>query len=212
MTNQLLADRLIRLGMTKVIGLTGGIGSGKSTVSQHLAELGAKIIDGDKVGHEAFKPNTEVWREIVATFGRQILTPSGEIDRKKLGEIVFSDAESLLQLNKIMHPRMIDMIEAQIEEYRQQGIDVVVLEAAVLIEANWTSYVDEVWVTVAHESAVLERLKEQRGLEEEQTLARIRSQLSAEERMKHADVVINNDGDLNEVKAKVKELWERIHA
>ena len=198
--------------MTKVIGLTGGIGSGKSTVSQYLAELGAKIIDGDKVGHEAFKPNTEAWHDVVATFGRQILTSSGEIDRKKLGEMVFNDPESLLQLNKIMHPRMIDMIEAQIEEYRQQGIDVVVLEAAVLIEANWTSHVDEVWVTVTPEPAVLKRLKEQRGLEEEQTLARIRSQLSQEERMKHADVVINNDGDLNEVKAKVRELWERLHA
>ncbi len=197
--------------MTKVIGLTGGIGSGKSTVSQYLAELGAKIIDADKVGHEVFKPNTEAWREVVATFGEEILNLSGEIDRKKLGEMVFGNPESLLQLNKIMHPRMLDMIEAQIEEYRQQGIDMVVLEAAALIEANWTSYVDEVWVTVAPKSAVLERLKEQRGLEEEQTLARIHSQLSAEERMKHADVVINNDGDLNEVKAKVRELWERLH-
>ncbi|MFC2056087.1 dephospho-CoA kinase [Chloroflexota bacterium] len=212
LTIPLLGDRIIKLAMTKVIGLTGGIGSGKSTVSQCLAELGAVIINADKVGHEAFKPNTEAWREITAAFGRQILTPSGEIDRKKLGEMVFSDPKSLLQLNKIMHPRMIDMIEAQIEEYQQQGIDVVVLEAAVLVEANWTSYVDEVWVTVAHESAVLKRLKEQRGLEEEQTLARIHSQLSADERMKHADVIINNDGGLNEVQAKVRELWERLHA
>ena len=196
----------------KVIGLTGGIGSGKSTVSQCLAELGATIIDADKVGHEAFKPDTEVWRDVVATFGREILTSTGEINRKKLGEIVFNNPESLLQLNKIMHPRMSDMIKAQIEEYRQQGIDVVVLEAAILIEVNWIPLVDEVGVTVAPESAVLERLKEQRGLEEEQTLARIRSQLSTEERIKHADVVINNDGDLDEVKAKVKELWERLHA
>ena len=198
--------------MTKVIGLTGGIGSGKSTVAKFLAELGAVILDADKVGHEAFKPNTEAWREVVDTFGRQILTPSGEINRKKLGEIVFSNPESLLKLNKIMHPRMRDMIKAQIEEYRQQGIDVVVLEAAVLLEANWTPLVDEVWVTIAPEPAVLKRLKEQRGIEEEQTLARIHSQLSTEERIKHADVVINNDGNLDEVKAKVKELWERLHA
>ncbi len=198
--------------MTKVIGLTGGIGSGKSTVSQCLAELGAKIIDADKVGHEVFKPNTEAWREVVATFGQEILTPRGEIDRKKLGKIVFSKPESLSRLNRIMHPRIIDMIKAQIEEYRQQGVDVVVLEAAILIEANWTSLADEVWVTVAPEVMVLERLKQQRGLEEKQTLARIRSQLSSEERIKHADVVINNDGDLDEMKAKVKELWERLHA
>jgi len=198
--------------MTKVIGLTGGIGSGKSTVSQVLAELGAVILDADKVGHEVFKPNTEAWHEVVAAFGRQILTPSGEIDRKKLGKIVFSKPESLSRLNQIMHPRMYDMVKAQIEEYRRQEVAVVVLEAVVLIEANWTSLVDEVWVTVAPQAMVLKRLKEQRGLEEEQTLARIRSQLSSEERIKHADVVINNDGNLDEVKAKVKELWERLVA
>ena len=196
----------------KVIGLTGGIGSGKTTVSQCLAELGAIILDADKLGHEAYKPDTEAWREVVATFGRQILTPSGEIDRKKLGEIVFSNPESLSRLNQIMHPKMYDMMKAQIEGYRQQGVAVVVLEAAILIEANWTSLADEVWVTVAPEDKVLKRLKEQRGLDEEQTLARIRSQLSAEERAQHADVIINNEGDLDEVKAKVKELWARLVA
>jgi len=196
----------------KVIGLTGGIGSGKSTVSQCLAELGAVIIDADKVGHEAFKPNTEAWHEVVATFGRQILTPGGEVDRKKLGEIVFSQPESLAQLNQIMLPRMYDMVKAQVEEHRLQGVDVVVLEAPILIEANWTSLVDEVWTTVAPEAVVLERLRKHRGLAEEETLARIRSQLSTEERVKHADVVINNDGDLDELKAKVKELWKRLHA
>ncbi len=197
--------------MMKVIGLTGGIGSGKSTVSQYLAELGAVILDADKVGHEAFKPDTEAWHEVVATFGRQIISPSGEVDRKKLGEIVFGDPESLSRLNQIMHPKMYDMMKAQIEEYRQQAVDVVVVEAAILLEANWTSLVDEVWVTVAAEAAVLERLKAQRGMEAEQTLARIRSQLTTEERVKQADVVISNDGDLDEVKAKVKELWARLH-
>lgn len=197
--------------MTRVIGLTGGIGSGKSTVARFLAELGAVIVDADKVGHEAFKPNTELWGEIVATFGRQILTPSGEIDRKKLGEIVFNNQESLLKLNEIMHPRLKAIVKAQFDEYRQQGVDVVVLEAAVLIEANWISQVDEVWITVASESEVLKRLKEQRGLEEEAILARIRSQLSNEERIKYADVVIYNDGDLNEVKKTVRELWQKLH-
>lgn len=198
--------------MTKVIGLTGGIGSGKSTVSQFLKELGAVIIDADKVGHEAFQPDTEAWREVVATFGREILTTSGEIDRKKLGEIVFHNAESLSRLNRIMHPRMSEMMKAQIEEYRRQGVAVVVLEAAVLIEANWTPLLDEVWVTVAPEAMVLRRLKAQRRLNEEQTRARLRSQMPAGERVKHADVVINNDGDIDQLKAKVKELWARLHA
>lgn len=195
----------------KVIGLTGGIGSGKSTISRFLAELGAVVIDADKVGHEVFNPGTEAYRDVISEFGKEILSPTGEIDRKKLGAIVFNDAEALNRLNKIMHPRMYQMIEHQIEELRKKRVDVVVLEAAVLIEAKWFPLVDEVWVTVTPESAVVKRLKEQRGLAEEQTLARVRSQLSQEERLKYADVVINNIGDLDEVKAKIKELWEQLH-
>ncbi len=196
----------------KVVGLTGGIGSGKSTVSRFLAELGAVILDADKVGHEALKPDTEVWQEVVAAFGRQILTPNGNIDRKKLGEIVFGNAEALARLNQIMHPRMYALVKAQIEEYRRQGVDVVVLEAPLLIEAGWASLVDEVWVTVASESTVLNRLKQEMGLSEQQSLARIRSQLPSEERVKHADMVINTECDLDELRTKVDKLWQEAGA
>ena len=198
--------------MMKVIGVTGGIGSGKSTVSELLAELGAVIIDADEVGHEALKPDTEVWREVVAAFGRQIVTPEGDIDRAKLGEIVFGNPESLSRLNQIMHPRMYDMVKAKLEGYRRQGVAVVVLEAPLLIEANWTSLVDEVWVTVAAEATVLRRIKEKFGLSEGESLARIRCQLPSEERAKHADVIIDTDCGLDELKAKVRELWRRLHA
>ena len=102
------------------------------------------------------------------------------------------------------------MAKARIEEYRQQGVVVVVLEAALLIEANWTSLVDEVWVSVACEAAVLRRLKGRGGLSEQQSLARIRSQMSNEERIKHADVVIHNDGDLDKLRIRVGELWRRL--
>jgi len=198
--------------MTKVIGLTGGIGSGKSTVSGFLTELGAVVIDADKVGHEAFLPDTPAWHDVMVAFGRDIVAPSGEIDRKKLGEIVFNDPESLSRLNRIMHPRMYDMMQARIEEYRRDGIAVVVVEAAILIEANWQSLVDEIWVTVTPEDTVIRRLKDQRGLDEEQTKARIHSQLANEDRVKHADVVINNTGNLDEIKAKVKGLWDKLVA
>jgi len=191
----------------KVIGLTGGIGSGKSTVSKFLAELGAGIIDADRVGHEALRRDTEVWREVVVAFGRQILTPAGDIDRKKLGEVVFNNTESLTRLNQIMHPRMYDMVKVQLEEYRRWGVGVVVLEAPLLLEADWTSLVDEVWVTVAPEATVLKRLQERVGLSREESLSRIRSQLSSEERVKRVDVVINTNCSLDEVKAKVKKLW-----
>jgi dephospho-CoA kinase len=195
----------------KVIGLTGGIGSGKSTVSGFLAQLGAVIIDADRVGHEALSTDSQVRRELLATFGWQVLTPSGEVNRKKLGEIVFSNPESLSQLNQIMHPRMYDMVKAQFEEYRRQGVAVVVLEAPLLIEANWTSLVDEVWVAVASQSTVLRRLKGKLGLSEPEALARIGCQLPSEERVKHADVIIDTDCDLDELKAKVKELWQGLH-
>ena len=194
----------------KVIGLTGGIGSGKSTVAGFLAELGAVVIDADKVGHEAFKPDTELWREVVAAFGKGILAPNGDIDRKKLSEIVFGSPDALAQLNQIMHPRMYDMAKAQIEERRRHGVGVVVLEAPLLLEAGWTSLVDEVWVTLASESTVLSRLQKKVGMSEQQALARIRSQLLSDERIKQADVVIDTDCSLGELKAKVKKLWHKL--
>ena len=193
----------------KVIGLTGGIGSGKSTVSRFLAELGAVIVDADKVGHNALKA-PEIRREIIDAFGEQVLTPGGDIDRGRLGKIVFDDAEALSRLNRIMHPRMHDIIKAQLEDYRKQEVPVVVLEAPLLVEAGWTSTVDEVWVTVAPESKVLKRLRERGELSEPESLARVRSQISSAERIKHADAIINNDGSLDELKAKVKELWGKL--
>ena len=191
----------------KVIGLTGGIGSGKSTVSRFLAELGAVILDVDRVGHEALKPDTEIWRQVVAAFGRQILTPAGDIDREKLGERVFGNPESLARLNRIMHPRMYEIVSAQLDDYRRQEMDVVVLEAPLLIEVGWASSVDEVWVTVAPEATVLSRLEKQKGLSCQEALARIYSQLSSEERIRHADVVIDTDCDLDELKTRVGEVW-----
>jgi dephospho-CoA kinase len=203
----------------KVIGLTGGIGSGKSTVSGFLAELGATIIDVDRVWHEALKPDTEPGRGVVAAFGKEILAPDGGIDRKRLGEIVFASPEALARLNNIMHPWMYKMVKAQLDEYRRRGVRVVVLEAPLLIEVplfmragkpSLSDELDEVWVTVAPESVVLKRMKEKSGLSEEQTLARIRSQLSSEEREKHADVVIDTDCPLDELKAKVRGLWDKL--
>jgi dephospho-CoA kinase len=204
---------LVRLGGMKVIGLSGGIGSGKSTVSRFLKELGAVVIDTDQVGHELFKPDTDAWREVVAAFGRQILTRQGEVDRNKLGEIVFASPGARARLNRIMHPRIRNWVKAEIEECRRQGIKLLVLEVPLLLEVSGPSLadeVDEVWITVAPEAAVLKRLKARSGMSEERTLARIRSQLPSEERIKHADVVINTDCSLNELKAKVGKLWPKL--
>ncbi len=191
----------------KVIGLTGGIGSGKSTVSRFLAELGAVIIDADKVGHKALKSDKDIRYAVEAAFGGEIMTAGGEIDRKKLGNIVFGDLNCLSRLNQIMHHRMYSMVKAELEEYRRRGVEVVVLEAPLLIEAGWTSLADEVWVTVAAQSTVLKRLREKLGLSEKESLTRIRCQLPSEERVKRADMVIDTDCSLDELKAKVGELW-----
>ena len=194
----------------KIIGLTGGISSGKSTVSRFLAELGAVIINADEIGHEAFKPDTELRHAVVSAFGKQIIASDGAIDREKLGAIVFSNPEALARLNRIMHRRMRDMVKAQLEEYQRQGVSVVVLEAPLLLEAGWTSLVDEVWVATAPKATVLKRLKERTGLSESESLARLRSQLPAKERLKHADVVIDTDCSLGELKARVKQLWQEL--
>jgi len=194
-----------------VIGLTGGILSGKSTISQMLAEKGAVIIDADKIGHEVYKPHTKTWQELVDAFGNSILKQNMEIDRKKLGDIVFNDSQALARLNEIVHPQMHSMMREEIERLRGEGVDTVVLEAAVLIEANWTDLVDEVWVALAPEEVAVKRLQNRGGLSEEQARARIRSQLSPEERAKHADVIIDTDCELSQVRAKVAELWQKLH-
>lgn len=194
----------------KVIGLMGGIGSGKSAVTRILAEMGAVVLDADKIGHEAYQPDTEAWKDIIAAFGEGALAPDGSIDRQKLGEVVFGDSEALARLNSIMHPRMYEMAEARIEEYRRQGVKVLVLEAPLLLEAGWTPLVDEIWVTVASEPTVIKRVKRRTGLSEEQIRSRIRAQMSNEERMKRADVVINNNDSIDELRARVVKLWEEL--
>ncbi len=193
-----------------VIGLTGNIGTGKTAVSQVLAKLGATIIDADKLGHELLEPYTQTWKEVVATFGRDILRPDDKIDRHRLGHIVFSTPKSLKKLNQIMHPRMYRVAEKRIKDLRKQGAKVVVLEAPLLIEAGWTPLVDRVWVTTAPEAVVVKRLKTYKGLDEAQILARLQSQLPQEKKARQADVVINTDCNLSELEVKVRKLWQAL--
>ena len=190
-----------------VIGLTGSIGTGKSEAARQLAALGSSVISADQVGHEAYTPNTEAWEQLVATFGDGILQEDGEIDRRKLGAIVFSDTAQLDRLNQIMHPRMARMVSDKIENFRAEGVDVVVVEAALLFEAGWDSLVEEVWVTDSPEQMVIERLKQRNGLSEEEARKRISSQMDRSERIEKADFVIDNSGDVAGLEGAVKELW-----
>lgn len=196
----------------KIIGLTGGFGSGKSTVAKFLAELGAAVIDADNVGHEVFKPGTEAWREVVGVFGQGIISTDGTIDRRKLAKIVFRDPDARTRLNHIMHPRIRERAETLIEEHEKAGVDIVVIEAPLLLEAGWKSKVDEVWVTSAPQTTVISRLREQKGTLESESLARISAQLSDEDRINQADVVIYTDCTLDELKDRVVELWHELRS
>ncbi|MDO8568388.1 MAG: dephospho-CoA kinase [Dehalococcoidales bacterium] len=196
----------------KVIGLTGGIGTGKSTVARVLAELGAAVIDADKVGHEAFQLGSPVREKVVSAFGGQIMTAEGQIDRDKLAQLVFASPDARAELNRIMHPAIYEMVKTRLDSFRKNGARVAVIEAPLLVEAGWTSFVDEVWVTVASEVTVLKRLKQRTGMSETESLVRIASQLSSEERVKHASVIINTDCTLDEVRARVKAIWQRLGA
>jgi dephospho-CoA kinase len=193
----------------RVIGLTGGIGSGKSTVARLLKELGAVVIDADNIGHKFLKFGSQSYQQVVAAFGRQVLETGGQINRRKLAGTVFGSPQYLSRLNEIMHPLIREEVCFRLKQYQGQGVKLVVIEAPLLIEAGWTSLVDELWVTVAPEAVVLRRLEQGMGLSREEAEARIRSQLPQTERVKHATAVIDTDCSLNELKARVAELFRQ---
>jgi dephospho-CoA kinase len=195
--------------MMLTIGLTGGIGSGKSTVTKFLGGLGAPIIDADKVGHAIYAPGGPAHNDVIAAFGVEILDDDGSIDRKKLGPIVFSDPSALKRLNAIVHPRMFVRMREMIGDLRAGGErKPIVVEAAILIEANWQPLFDEIWLVTASRERVVERIERDRGLKPEQTEARIQAQLPDEERIKYSTLVISNNGTIEELRENVTKLWQ----
>jgi dephospho-CoA kinase len=195
-------------GLMKVIALTGGIGSGKSTVAAYLKELGACVIDADKTGHEAMLPGTPAWQDILSTFGKSVVNPDQKINRAKLGKIVFGNREAITRLNNIIRPRIMELVINKLEVCRQKGFKISVLEIAELIVEDWEHIIDEIWVTVAPEGSRLKRLKSRSNYSEEESLLRMRSQKTDEERRKRADVIIDTDCTLHELKVKIKKLWD----
>ncbi len=184
------------------IGLTGGIGSGKSTVAKMLAGLGALVWDADQIGHRVYEPGLPAHAELRSAFGAEIIAPDGKIDRKALGHIVFSDPAALARLNQIVHPRIFERMSSMVRAARDCGeTRAIVIEAAILIEAGWQPLFDEIWLVTASRAHAIERLARDRGLAREQIEARIRAQLSEDERRKWAAIVIENDGTLEELQA-----------
>lgn len=190
-----------------LIGLTGNIACGKSAVAAMLAQLGAEVIDADRLVHRLMEPETESWQAIVACFGRGILRPDGAIDRAALGEIVFRDPAALADLEAILHPAARKQAEARIAASTRP---VVVLEAIKLIEAAWHRLVDSLWVVTCRRDQQIERLKRDRSLTQSEAELRVDAQPPAADKLRHARVVIDNSGPLEETRRQVEAAWARI--
>jgi dephospho-CoA kinase len=201
---------LQRKGPTRpyVIGLTGNIASGKSLVGEILAQLGAEHLDADRLAHQVMAPNTTAWHEIVAAFGARIVGPEGKLDRQALGRVVFGDAAALARLEAIVHPRVIALTRQRIADSRAP---VIVVEAIKLIESGMVrQFCNAVWVVIAPREVRLSRLIEQRGLSRTAAELRVDAQPPQEEKIAHADVVIDNGGTVEQTVRQIKRAWAEI--
>ncbi|BDG37073.1 dephospho-CoA kinase [Saccharococcus caldoxylosilyticus] len=199
--------------MTLTIGLTGGIASGKSTVTKMIRELGIPVIDADQVARDVVKVGEEAYTQIVATFGQDILQTNGEIDRAKLGAIVFHNEQERKKLNAIVHPAVRRRMMAEKEEYVQSGAKTIVLDIPLLFESELTHLIDKVIVVYVDDEVQLERLMKRNGFSKEEALARIRSQMPLREKVKKADAVINNNGTVEETKQQLLQIlreWDAL--
>lgn len=194
------------------IGLTGSIGAGKSTAAHYLKDRGYPVIDADQLGHETYLPNTEVFRRIVDVFGRKVVHKDGSIDRKSLAKIVFSDYEKLQRLNTIVWPEIKRLAISRLAQTRRtKRHPIVFFEAAVLIEANWDTFVDEVWSILATKTNVLKRVLVRDDSSNEQLRHRMAVQISNEERKQHSDVIIKNDGTLDNLYRTIEQEIMHLH-
>lgn len=193
------------------IGLTGGIASGKSTVARIASERGAHVIDADKLGHAAYEPGTRAFTLVVQEFGDEILASDGNIDRKVLGAKVFGADGGLDRLTGIVWPEIRRMAEDDIAIQKKTDPDrIVVLEAAVLLEAGWEDVVDKIWVVVVDSEVAIERAMKRDGIGREAVEARLAAQLSNEERQDKADVVIDNSGSEEDLLAQIEKVWSSV--
>lgn len=195
----------------KVIGLTGSIGSGKSTVALFFKELGAKVIDADLVARQVVEPGKPAINELKEAFGNTIIHDDGSLNRKLVAEIVFNSDEKRERLNSIIHPRIFDEIKNTIENYREEGAEVVILEAALILEKKGLiKLIDELIVVSIDEQNQKKRLAERGDLTQDQINARIKSQLSNSEKIKHADYIIENNNGLENTHDQVKKIWKNL--
>lgn len=192
------------------IGLTGGIASGKSTVSGILAELGAYIIDADKTAHKVMSPGNEAYKKVVKKFGQGVINKNGEIDREKLGALIFSVPEYKTELDALVHPIIKEDMLRQETLAKQQGVNVTVWDVPLLIETQWHNVMDEVWVVYVNEKTQLLRLMKRNNLSEEQAQQRIHSQLLLKDKLQFADIVIDNSNSVDITRQQVINAWRGV--
>jgi phosphopantetheine adenylyltransferase/dephospho-CoA kinase len=194
-----------------IIGLTGGIASGKSTASKFFAERGAYVIDSDKLGHRAYEPGTEAFARVAATFGPDVVGADGRIDRRVLGSKVFGKPEELKKLTDIVWPEIRRLTQVEIQAALAEDPErIVVLEAAVMLEAGWNRSTDEVWVVIVEPDVAVQRAVARDGLDEAAVRARIAAQMTNAERVARADVVIDNSGTLDLLIGKLDAAWNAL--
>ncbi|HHU62890.1 MAG TPA: dephospho-CoA kinase [Clostridiales bacterium] len=193
----------------KVIGLTGGIASGKSTVSSMLKQLGAYIIDADVIAREVYEDDRRVVNRLVKTFGPDIIDGEGNVIRSKLAERVFGNAEALKVLNYITHPVIIDRIISEIDNIKKatHPFPAIIVDAALLIECGLYKYVDRIWLVKTDRNQQIKRLMVRDNISREQAINRINSQMPDEEKERFAHRIINNNGDLSNLRRQVQNLW-----
>jgi len=192
-----------------LIGLTGNIATGKSVVGQMLAELGAHVIDADKVAHEVMQPGGTAYEAVLQAFGQEILAADGTIDRRRLGAIVFRDPAALQRLEAAVHPATIAEVDRRIAQATEP---VVVVEAIKLIEAGMHRDYDALWVVTAPRSVQITRLMDTRGLSEEEAALRVDAQPPQQEKAALADLILVNDAGLAQLREKVEAAWMKVQA
>ncbi len=193
-----------------VIGLTGGIASGKTTVTRVFRERNVPVIDADLLGHRTYEPGTDTYRAVVRAFGDDLVAADGTIDRRVLGGKVFGKPEELKKLTDIVWPGIRRLASEELSALETAGNELVLLEAAVLFEAGWHDLCDEVWVVVVEPDLAVKRLAERNNLDEEAARARIASQLSNAERIVKADVVIENNATLAALETRINRAWDEL--
>ncbi|TDO92108.1 dephospho-CoA kinase [Halanaerobium saccharolyticum] len=192
-----------------IIGLTGGIATGKSTAAEYLEQKGAKIIDADQISHQISQKGKKGWQLVVDEFGEEILKKNGEFDREKLADIVFSDPDKRKKLESLLHPLIIYEMKERAHQYLENN-EIVVFMAPLLYEAGLARFCDQVWVISSSDENQMKRLEKRNNLKQEEALKRINSQMSQEKKKEKADVIIENNSTIETLKSKLDMYWEKV--